>query len=644
MKKSLFTSCLLAASFVTAQAQIKIGDNPTTINANSVLELESNNKGFVPARVALTATNVSAPLSATLLTGTLVYNTATAGSGSTAVSPGYYYWDGVRWVTFAYTDASAIQSILEPVLDNLVTNPTSLTPNDGDAYIVAAGATGAWAGQDNKIAKWDADNATWAFYAPVSGDQTTVASGTNAGTVYQYNGSAWVSQGSSVSSNWKLGGNSNTTATNNVLGTLNSNPLRIYTNGTERMTVTATGQVGIGTNTPNVRLDVMGRINSNGEEMYSGFWAYGAASSSANLCPTFIGLKSRGTLAVPTYSVNGDRLGLLSFRTAQNTVQGASIEAYATQTHTAAASGSSLRFYTIPNGATTQSQRMVIDDNGYVGIGETNPTAPLHIAGTGGNHASAQRIFANNPNGNIWVQNTNSAGNIMVQADGWICTESGFIAYSDARIKKIKGISDSRKDLATLSRIEITDYTKIDAVADKREYKKVIAQQVEQVFPQAVNNTVDYIPNVYETAASVVKNNNETCTISTRKAHGFRTGDQVRMETADKGIVHVPVAVVNAHTFTVAHDFGTDKVFVYGKQVTDFKSVDYEAISMLNVSATQELAKQVEELKKQLTEKNTALQTQGDELSTLKAEVAELKVLFQSAGQAGTVREAIEKK
>ncbi|MEN0050698.1 MAG: hypothetical protein AAF806_26770, partial [Bacteroidota bacterium] len=42
------------------------------------------------------------------------------------------------------------------------------------------------------------------------------------------------------------------------------------------------------------------------------------------------------------------------------------------------------------------------------------------------------------------------------------------------------------------------------------------------------------------------------------------------------------------------------KLFIYGRQVNDFHTVDYEAISMLNVSATQELAKENEELKKRI--------------------------------------------
>ena len=36
------------------------------------------------------------------------------------------------------------------------------------------------------------------------------------------------------------------------------------------------------------------------------------------------------------------------------------------------------------------------------------------------------------------------------------------------------------------------------------------------------------------------------------------------------------------------------EVFVYGREVDDFRTVDYEAISMLNVSATQELFKMIQ--------------------------------------------------
>ncbi|XZF15442.1 hypothetical protein ACTHGU_04850 [Chitinophagaceae bacterium MMS25-I14] len=80
-----------------AGAQMKLGTNPTNINPNAILEMESINKGMLLPRVALSATNSIAPMGA-FITGMTVYNTATAGSGVTAVAPGIYYCDGTQWV------------------------------------------------------------------------------------------------------------------------------------------------------------------------------------------------------------------------------------------------------------------------------------------------------------------------------------------------------------------------------------------------------------------------------------------------------------------------------------------------------------------------------------------------------------------
>jgi hypothetical protein len=97
-------SSLVATTALQAQAQNKLGTNPTNINTNAIFELESSNKGMLMPRLALTATNSASPLSA-FTAGMVVYNTASAGTGATAVTPGYYYCDGTKWVQMA--DAAA---------------------------------------------------------------------------------------------------------------------------------------------------------------------------------------------------------------------------------------------------------------------------------------------------------------------------------------------------------------------------------------------------------------------------------------------------------------------------------------------------------------------------------------------------------
>jgi hypothetical protein len=61
-----------------------------------------------------------------------------------------------------------------------------------------------------------------------------------------------------------------------------------------------------------------------------------------------------------------------------------------------------------------------------------------------------------------------------------------------------------------------------------------------------------------------------------------------------------------------------DQVFVYGREVKDFRSVDYQAIAMLNVSATQELAKRLE----QKSEEVTALEKQLTDLKKMVTQLA----------------------
>lgn len=86
--------CMLAVIFsANLFAQVKVGNNPAVLNSNAVLEMESDNKGLLLPRLALSATTSTAPLTA-FVQGMFVFNTATAGD----VTPGIYYSDGTKWV------------------------------------------------------------------------------------------------------------------------------------------------------------------------------------------------------------------------------------------------------------------------------------------------------------------------------------------------------------------------------------------------------------------------------------------------------------------------------------------------------------------------------------------------------------------
>ncbi len=158
--------------------------------------------------------------------------------------------------------------------------------------------------------------------------------------------------------------------------------------------------------------------------------------------------------------------------------------------------------------------------------------------------------------------------------------------YSDARIKTDLHVSDTAKDLETLMGIEITDYYYKDKLANGNgSQKKVIAQQVEKVYPQAVSQMSSVVPDLFKKAA--VKGG------WVELASDLKKGDRVKLIGKKAEAIH-EVLEIRDGAFRPDGQVEDEQVFVYGREVKDVRSVDYDAIAMLNVSATQELARKLQ--------------------------------------------------
>ncbi|MFN7044055.1 MAG: hypothetical protein ACK4M1_02575 [Flavobacterium sp.] len=121
MKKTLL---LVTTILFTLNVFSQVGIGTTNVQNGVELQIESNSKGLLIPRVALTATNVVAPVGpAPIATGVLVFNTATAGSGITAVTPGFYYWSGTEWVALKSSSLAASQDW--SLTGNAGTNPST---------------------------------------------------------------------------------------------------------------------------------------------------------------------------------------------------------------------------------------------------------------------------------------------------------------------------------------------------------------------------------------------------------------------------------------------------------------------------------------------------------------------------------------
>jgi hypothetical protein len=94
------TYALLFFSLFVLIGHAQTGIGTTAPNASAKLEVAATDKGFLPPRVALTASNAFSPIVGTAAnaTGLLVYNTASAGTAPNNVVPGYYYWNGTAWI------------------------------------------------------------------------------------------------------------------------------------------------------------------------------------------------------------------------------------------------------------------------------------------------------------------------------------------------------------------------------------------------------------------------------------------------------------------------------------------------------------------------------------------------------------------
>jgi hypothetical protein len=85
---TFLTLFLLAGTSIFAQ--VGVNTDSSQPDPSAMLDVKSTNKGLLPPRVALTAINSAAPITAPAI-GLHVYNTATAGTPPNNVVPGNYY-------------------------------------------------------------------------------------------------------------------------------------------------------------------------------------------------------------------------------------------------------------------------------------------------------------------------------------------------------------------------------------------------------------------------------------------------------------------------------------------------------------------------------------------------------------------------
>lgn len=196
---------VLSSLFTTFKGYTQIGIGTSTVNASAKLQVDASNQGFLPPRVSLSSTAASPNVISNPATGLLVYNNVSAGSGATAVTPGFYYFDGSKW-----------QRVINQQPDATIEFNTA-DPNTGSP--------------------------TFTPNTPASRDFIYVSTVNN--SQWTYNGTNYVTYTPPASTPWYLSGGTNDAGSNKTAA--------IY----------RTGRVGIGTTNPGTALEVASGVANN---------------------------------------------------------------------------------------------------------------------------------------------------------------------------------------------------------------------------------------------------------------------------------------------------------------------------------------------------------------------------------------------
>ena len=251
------------------------------------------------------------------------------------------------------------------------------------------------------------------------------------------------------------------------------------------------------------------------------------------------------------------------------------------------------------DGASWNSGILSATTAGNIGIGTTNPARAKLVVNGSVNYDNGSYGYLISSGS---VGTSSGASNTSIYASGRIiCPE--FNASSDERIKAEIPKTGSYSNLVIINKLRPVDYKMKDEIQYGTQTKKgFFAQEVEKIIPDAVTKSSDFIPDIFQLSQALSYNKNfKILNITLEKPHNLKIGDKVRLILEKEIFEKTVVSVVNNNIFSV-DDWNrpTEKVFVYGKFVKDFRTLDYNQIFTAGIGAIQELSKENEYLKKEI--------------------------------------------
>jgi hypothetical protein len=254
------------------------------------------------------------------------------------------------------------------------------------------------------------------------------------------------------------------------------------------------------------------------------------------------------------------------------------------------------------NGIISNNNGLYMLSSGRVGIGSNAPAYPLSVYGLV-SYSNAISYFSYNTG----LLTGNYSLNITIFSQHAVLAGS-VSAYSDSRIKE--NIQDLQDDVALqqLRLIQPKTYTYKDVVEKGTgPVYGFIAQQIREVLPYATSLIKNVIPDIYKLGDRV----EDIVTLRESTFSFNESSGNVKFIQKKGGDVIVPVNFVSSNQLQILDTSKLDQteseIFVYGREVDNFHTLNKDAIFTVNVAATQELDRQLQAAKVQIASLETRL-------------------------------------
>jgi len=199
-----------------------------------------------------------------------------------------------------------------------------------------------------------------------------------------------------------------------------------------------------------------------------------------------------------------------------------------------------------------------------------------------------QDVIVRDGNGNGLNICRNGGG---VGGDGWVhgCP-------CDKRIKENIKQASTTECLDKINKLPMQNYNFIDKKFYKgQEVYGLIAQEVKEVFPEAVEINKQHIPNINKSATHQLVEDNVILTVDNKT----NVDDNLQLFVNDRPINAIVIKATET-TILVAkwEEYkDDDKVLVYGTEIDDFHGLNQQYMGILSLGGIQELSKQIDKLK-----------------------------------------------